>query len=115
MSDWPLLSLVTFLPLVGAAFIIFIRGEPDVVARNSRSVALWTSLVTFFLSLMILWPTSIRARPASSSSRRRSWLPGIGISYHMGVDGISLWFVLLSTLPDAVVRHRLTGTRCTVG
>ena len=45
--DWPILSLVTFLPLVGAAFILLVRGEPDVVARNARTVALWTSLITF--------------------------------------------------------------------
>ena len=61
MGDWPLLSLVTFLPLVGAAFIFFIRGEPEIVARNSRSVALWTSLVTFLLSLADLGQFRLRA------------------------------------------------------
>jgi NADH-quinone oxidoreductase subunit M len=102
MSDWPLLSLVTFLPLVGTAFIIFIRGEPDVVARNSRSVALWTSLVTFFLSLMIL-ANFDPSQAGFQLVEKASWLQGIGISYHMGVDGISLWFVMLSTLLTAVV------------
>ena len=53
MSDWPLLSLTTFLPLVGAAFILIIRGEEEVVRRNARSVALWASLITFALSLLI--------------------------------------------------------------
>src|SRR5918999_1331870 len=52
MSDWPLLSLVIFLPLAGAAFIMLIRGEPDVVAQNARSVALWTASITFLLSLL---------------------------------------------------------------
>ena len=52
MSDWPLLSLVTFLPLVGAAFILLIRGDEAIVAQNARGVALWTSLVTFLLSLL---------------------------------------------------------------
>ena len=51
MSDWPLLSLVIFLPLAGAAFIMMIRGEPAVVAQNARSVALWTATITFLLSL----------------------------------------------------------------
>ena len=102
MSDWPLLSLVTFLPLVGAAFIFFIRGEPDIVARNSRSVALWTSLVTFFLSLMI-WANFDSAQSGFQLVERALWLPGLGINYHMGVDGISLWFVLLSTLLTLVV------------
>jgi NADH-quinone oxidoreductase subunit M len=97
MGDWPLLSLVTFLPLVGAAFILFIRGEPEVVARNSRSVALWTSLVTFLLSLMI-WGNFDSAQPGFQLVEKTAWLPGLDITYYMGVDGISLWFVLLSTL-----------------
>ncbi len=42
MSHWPLLSLVTFLPLVGVAFIMMARGEDAVVARNARFIALWT-------------------------------------------------------------------------
>ena len=41
MSHFPILSLVTFLPIVGAVFILTIRGEDDVVARNARNVALW--------------------------------------------------------------------------
>ena len=53
IADWPLLSLVTFLPLVGAALILLTRGEADVVARNARYVALWTSLVTFAVSLLV--------------------------------------------------------------
>ena len=53
MSDWPILSLVTFLPLVGAAFILIIRGDEEVVARNARSTALWTSLITFALSVLL--------------------------------------------------------------
>jgi NADH-quinone oxidoreductase subunit M len=97
MGDWPLLSLVTFLPLVGAAFIFFIRGEPEVVARNSRSVALWTSLVTFLLSLLV-WGNFDPAQAGYQLVEKTPWLPGLGISYHLGVDGISLWFVLLSTL-----------------
>ena len=48
-----ILSLVTFLPLVGALGIFMIRGEEAVVARNSRYMALWASLVTFVLSLWI--------------------------------------------------------------
>ncbi|GBD44529.1 NADH-quinone oxidoreductase subunit M [bacterium HR40] len=97
MTDWPLLSLVTFLPLVGAAFILFIRGEPDIVAQNSRAVALWTALVTFLLSLLV-WVHFDPAQPGFQLVERAPWLSGLGIDYHMGVDGISLWFVLLSTL-----------------
>ena len=102
MSDWPLLSLTTFLPLVGAAFIAFIRGEPEIVARNARSVALWTSLVTFVLSLLV-WANFDSGQAGYQLVERSEWLPGLGTSYHMGVDGISLWFVLLSTLLTVVV------------
>jgi NADH-quinone oxidoreductase subunit M len=102
MSDWPLLSLVTFLPLVGAAFIMMIRGEAAIVAQNARAVALWTALVTFALSLLIL-ANFDNSQAGFQLVERRTWLPGFGIDYHMGVDGISLWFILLSTLLTVVV------------
>jgi proton-translocating NADH-quinone oxidoreductase, chain M len=97
VSDWPLLSLVTFLPLVGAAFVLFIRGEPEIVAQNSRSVALWTALVTFLLSVLV-WANFDPAQPGFQMVEKSPWLRGLGIDYYVGVDGISLWFVLLSTL-----------------
>jgi len=97
MTDLPLLSLATFLPLLGAAFIFFVRGEPEVVAQNARSVALWTSLATFVLTLMI-WAAFDPAQGGFQLVEKSPWLPGLGISYHMGIDGISLWFVLLSAL-----------------
>jgi NADH-quinone oxidoreductase subunit M len=97
MNDLPILSLVTFLPLVGAAFILGIRGDAEVVARNARYVALWTSLITFVLSLF-LWFDFERGTAAFQFVERAEWLPAFNIYYHMGVDGISVLFVLLSTL-----------------
>jgi NADH-quinone oxidoreductase subunit M len=97
MTDLSLLSLATFLPLVGAIFIFFIRGEPDVVARNARSVALWTSLATFVLTIMI-WAAFDPSQPGFQLVEKSPWLPGLDINYHMGIDGISLWFVPLSAL-----------------
>jgi len=96
MTDWPLLSLTTFLPLVGALFILAIRGEAQVVARNARNVALLTTVATFLVSLFILSAFD----PASADFQLKesaTWLPGTAIAYTMGVDGISVWFVLLST------------------
>jgi NADH-quinone oxidoreductase subunit M len=97
MSDWPLLSLTTFLPLVGAAFILIIRGEDEVVARNARYVALWTSLTTFVLSLFI-WFGFERGTADFQFVEEALWIPEFGITYRLGVDGISMPFVLLSTL-----------------
>lgn len=97
MGNLPFLSLVTFLPLLGAVFILAIRGEPDVVARNARNVALLTSTATFLLSLGI-WFNFDPGTAAFQFEERALWMPAFNIAYHMGVDGISMPFVLLSTL-----------------
>ena len=47
MSCWPILSVVTFLPLVGALFILMVRGDDQVAVRNIRWTALWTTIITF--------------------------------------------------------------------
>ncbi len=97
MQDWPLLSLVIFLPLVGVAFILLIRGEGEVQNRNVRNVALWTSLATFALSIL-LWTNFDTTTSAFQFEEEMPWIPGFDINYHLGVDGISVFFVLLSTL-----------------
>ena len=99
MSHWPLLSLVTFLPLVGAAFILMARGDEAVVARNARNIALWTSVIVFALSLL-LWIEFDSNTADFQFVERSDWvtLGGFQFTYHMGIDGISLFFVLLSTL-----------------
>ncbi|MGH6934366.1 MAG: complex I subunit 4 family protein, partial [Dongiaceae bacterium] len=97
MNDWPLLSIVTFLPLAGAIWIALVRAETGLVASNVRWVALWFSLVDFVISLF-LWFDFDTTTAEFQFVERREWMPDFGISYHMGVDGISLLFVLLSTL-----------------
>ena len=99
MSQWPLLSLVTFLPLVGAAFILTTRGDEAVVARNARNIALWTSLIDFALSIL-LWFYFDPNTADFQFVERADWvtLGGFQFTYHMGIDGISLFFILLSTL-----------------
>ncbi len=97
MDDFPLLSLVTFLPLVGVLFILFIRGDAEVVAQNARAVALWTSLFTFALSLLI-WARFDSTQAGFQMVEEAEWIPSLDIGYRLGVDGISLFFVLLATL-----------------
>jgi NADH-quinone oxidoreductase subunit M len=96
MASWPVLSLTAFLPLLGALLVIVMaRGETAEGARNARWIALWTTLVTFAVSLILVW----RFDPASAEFQfveKGRWLAGT-ISYHMGVDGISLPFVVLTT------------------
>ncbi len=95
-AGFPLLSLITFLPLAGALIIMSFRGEEAAVASNARWTALWTSLITFGLSL-ILWFRFDKTSAEFQFIERLDWLPEFGISYAMGVDGISVLFVLLST------------------
>jgi NADH-quinone oxidoreductase subunit M len=95
MNHWPLLSLVTFLPLVGVALILILRGEELAVARNARWIALWTSLVVLLIAIAI-WFEFDPSRADFQLVEVAPWLTGFRIAYHMGVDGISLFFVLLS-------------------
>ena len=96
MTDWPILSVLIFLPTVGAAFVFVIRGEAEIVAQNARNVALWTSLITFALSLL-LWTGFDTGTAAFQFEERAPWIAE-GIDYHLGVDGISMLFILLTTL-----------------
>ena len=96
MTDWPILSLVIFLPTVGALFVFLVRGDARIVARNARMTALWTSLITFVLSLG-LWIDFDTSTAAFQFVERADWIPILGASYHLGVDGISMLFVILST------------------
>ncbi len=95
MTDWPLLSTITFLPLIGALFMLLIRGEEDVISANARAVALWTSLITLFLSIFLIFQFDL-TNPGFQFVERADWLGG-GIDYAMGVDGISILFILLTT------------------
>ncbi len=95
MIDFPILSLMTALPLVGALFIFVIRGTPETVARNAKFTAFYCSIFTFALALYML------ARFDGNTAdfqfvEKVSWFPSLNINYHMGVDGISVFFVALS-------------------
>src|SRR6516164_2571338 len=95
MTTWPILSVVTFLPLVGALLVYVSRGVDEAARRNARWIALWTTLITFLVSLILVW----RFDPAQSDFQfveKAPWLAN-AITYHMGVDGISLPFVILTT------------------
>src|SRR5579863_8291833 len=116
MSHWPLLSLVTFLPLVGVGFIMTARGEAAVVARNARNIALSTSLIVFALSI-VLWFGFDPSTADFQFVERAHWITiaGFTIDYHMGIDGISLFFVLLSTLLTVLcVLHSWTNVHTQV-
>jgi NADH-quinone oxidoreductase subunit M len=95
MTTWPILSVTTFLPLVGALLIYLLRGDDEATRRNVRWMALWTTLITFAVSVILV----MRFDPTQTDFQfveKANWLAS-GITYHMGVDGISLPFVILTT------------------
>ena len=95
-AGFPILSLVTWLPLVGCLVLMSIRGDEAVVAQNARWTALWTSLVVFAISL-ILWVKFDPAQAGYQFYESLEWLPEFKVGYRMGVDGVSVLFVLLAT------------------
>ena len=92
---WPILSVVTFLPTLGALLIWISRGDDEAMKRNARWIALWTTIVNFAISLILV----ARFDPSQAGFQfveEGKWLAAT-IGYKMGVDGISLPFVILTT------------------
>ncbi len=89
----PLLSLVTFVPLIGAIAIAFVpRERVDLI----RWAALVTTLATFGISLLLLATFRVGA-PGFQLVETLDWIPDFGIQYKLGLDGISLALVVLTT------------------
>ncbi len=97
MIDYPILSIIAFLPLVGAFFLFFVQGDEEVVARNSKFAALYTSIFTFLISLY-MFANFDGSETGLQFVENVPWFGDANISYMMGVDGLSVFFVLLATL-----------------
>jgi len=96
-----LLSLVTFLPLIGAAVLMFVlRGDDEMAVRNAKWIALGTTIATFLVSLFVLSafdPSNTEFQMVEEAA----WLGGL--TYKLGVDGISILFVMLTTFLMPIV------------
>jgi len=97
MFGLPILSIVTFLPLVGVLILLLLKGEQQVVERRSKYVALVISSLTFVASLGI-WFGFDSSTAEFQFVEKFAWFAGGKVSYHMGVDGISYLFVMLATI-----------------
>ncbi len=96
MKDWPILTTIMVLPIVGSLLLASLRGNDAAALKNARWIALWTTLITFGLSLVLL----VQFDPQNSGFQfveHRPWLSNT-ITYYVGVDGLSLPFVILTTL-----------------
>jgi len=111
LSGGHLLSVLIFFPAVGALALMMLRGDDH---KFIRSIAMLVAVAEFLFSLLLL-----RGVPIGSSGYRleefAKWIPAPPIHYHLGVDGISMFLVLLTTFltPISVlaswssIRHRV--------
>ena len=99
----PILTIIMLLPLVGAVLAMVVDKDDDTVLKG---IGLGTSLVTFIASLAV----ANGFNPASGMmqmTEHASWIPSLGIFYQVGVDGISIWLLMLTT---AMVPIALLGS-----
>ena len=89
MTDYPVLTVTTFLPFLGALIILFVAHE-----RYTRWIALGTTLLTLTLSTPLYWSFE-KSSSALQFIEMAEWIPNWNVSYGMGVDGISLPFIFL--------------------
>ncbi len=94
-----ILTTITFLPLFGAVFLLFVSREKENFARYFTLI--WTTLI-FLISLPI-WLRFDSSTAAYQFQEKVSWIPSLGIHYHLGVDGISLFMVILTTFLMPIV------------
>ncbi|GIW03740.1 MAG: NADH:ubiquinone oxidoreductase subunit M [Thermomicrobiales bacterium] len=97
MDSFPLLSVMAYAPLVGALILFFV---PRASLAMTRSVALVSSLVSFVLSVIMLGAFDKDA--SFQFEERVTWLNDLGVSYHMGVDGIAVLLIGLTTLLSVI-------------
>lgn len=113
VDGFPILSIIIFLPLVGASVVLITPGADDVSSENIKSLAVITTCFTFIFSLSVLFWFDI-SNAGYQFVETVAWA-GSGIQYKVGVDGISILFLILTTfiVPIAVVsgwktiRHRM--------
>ena len=95
MTDIPILSITIFLPLLGALVILLIKDDENSL-NNIKKVALLTSFGVFLLSLFI-WLQFDSSNSGYQFQEKFRWFNDFNFYYHIGIDGISLFMVILST------------------
>jgi len=93
--NFPILSAIIFIPLTGSIFIFITRGSQKNVEKNSKYVAIFSSITNFFLSLF-LWYSFDTSTSDFQFVEEKNWMDGV-INFQLGIDGISILFILLTT------------------
>ena len=96
MVSFPLLSSIILVPLIGAIIAFFIKGEEKSISKNIRELAIWTSLVELIFSIILVFQFDF-SNYNFQFIEEKNILTKFDISYHLGIDAISLIFILLTT------------------
>ena len=94
--NFPILSSLILLPLVGSLFLLFIKDNASKNYQNIKYVALFVSFANFLISIY-LWYLFDNSTPEFQFIENKQWLKGF-VNYKVGIDGISILFILLTTL-----------------
>jgi NADH-quinone oxidoreductase subunit M len=98
VNDFPWLSLLVFFPLLGAVVVAML---PERAAALAKQVAAFFALAEFGLSLPLWWRV-VPGAPGFQFEEMHDWIPAIGATYHLGVDGLSGLLVLLTTFTSLI-------------
>ncbi|MDX2169476.1 MAG: NADH-quinone oxidoreductase subunit M, partial [Deltaproteobacteria bacterium] len=93
MANLPILSLIVFAPLIGALMIALLPGQPLQIPRRA---AFTFSLIPLALSLVMLGMFDPSVGELQLTEKV-SWIPSLGVYYSLGVDGFSVWLIVLTT------------------
>ena len=96
MVSFPLLTALIVIPLLGAFIAFLIKGEEKNISKNLRELAIWIALVELFLSIILVFQFNFSAAEFQFVEKINV-LNKFNISYHLGIDAISLIFILLTT------------------
>ena len=96
MIDFPILSLILFIPILGILLMVLIRNTSERTERNLKQTAIWITSLNFLVSLLLIIFFDYE-NPSFQFEEKYFWINN-GISYHLGIDGISVLFIVLTTM-----------------
>ena len=96
MIDFPILSLILFIPILGILLMVLIRNTSERTERNLKQTAIWITSLNFLVSLLLIIFFDYE-NPSFQFEEKYFWISS-GISYHLGIDGISVLFIVLTTM-----------------
>ncbi|MFQ5588707.1 MAG: NuoM family protein, partial [Nitrospiria bacterium] len=95
---FPLLSLIAYIPLIGAIILLFMKKEEE---KKIMQTAFAVSIVTLVVSLFLI-PGFDSTKSDMQFTERYTWIPSLGVEYVFGIDGISLLLIIMTTIISSI-------------